>query len=44
MISEEEQEKDLETLKNENEILRRRADDTDELLHKALKANKPNDY
>lgn len=44
LISEKEQEKDIETLKNENEILRRRSDDTDKLLNQALKANKPNDY
>lgn len=36
--------KSYEDLVRENEILRRRSDETDEFLHKALKANKPNDY
>jgi len=36
--------KDNETLQRENDILRKRADEVDELLKKALKANKPNDY
>ncbi len=43
-VSVEEEEKDKETLINENEILRRRSDDTDKLLQQALKSNKPNDY
>lgn len=39
-----EEKKDYETIERENEILRRRADEVDELAHKILKANKPNDY
>lgn len=39
-----EDKKDYETLKRENEILRRRSNETDVLLNQALKANKPNKY